>query len=79
MPTVIAPPRFTAFGREIKPLRIGAPRASANQGSYDGIISSRFFPLLSREALITRMVANQPISAIKMAPPTAGEIIGVLL
>src|SRR4051812_7501825 len=59
-------------------VRIGAPRARASQGIHEGINSQCFFLLLSLDAPITRIVANQPTSATRMAPAMVGEIICTL-
>src|SRR5258706_12313198 len=79
MPIVIAPPRLIALGTLRLPARIGAPSATIIQGIHDGISSQCLVLLLSFEPLIARMVANQPMSATRIAPATLGEIICTLL
>src|SRR5215216_5925038 len=78
MPVVIAPPMLIASLSGIRPLKIGAPSASANHGIQEGIRRLRFQARLKAERLIAKIVANQPIIAIIIATDTAVEIMNRL-
>src|SRR5262245_1972876 len=73
MPIVRAPPRLMALATLRAPARIGAPNATTSQGIHDGISSHCFRSVLIFEALIARIVANQPTNATKIAPATMGD------
>jgi hypothetical protein len=79
MPVVIAPPILIASLSGIRPLRIGAPSASASHGIQEGIRRLRFQVRLIEERLMAKIVASQPTIAIIIATDTAVEIMNVLL
>src|SRR4051812_10873900 len=57
IPVVIAPPMLNASFNGIRPLRIGAPSASASHGIQEGISKLRFQVRLKAERLMAKIVA----------------------